>query len=271
MSDPDTRARRGLDALSTIAGSPEAAQGLVDYFESQGALGSIALRTGAGEIWARDAISRRDRSMVVISALVAMARETELRQHVHGGLNHGLAFEEVDEILVQLSAYVGIPFCLAAQAVVDAVIAEREGTETREVPRSAPSSMDDEARRAAALDVLTTLLGDPNLDKPATERAILESQGDMGHLVMDFAFGDVWSRPQLSRRDRSLCVVSALTALNLTHELEIHIGAGLNHGLTPGEVEEIMITGVAYCGFPKAIDGMMLARKVFAERGVDAS
>ena len=87
---------------------------------------------------------------------------------------------------------------------------------------------------------------------------------------MDYAFGDVWSRPQLSRRDRSLVVVSALTALNLKHELEIHIGAGLNHGLTPTEIEEVMMTMVAYGGFPKAIDGMILARKVFGERGVSA-
>ncbi len=270
MSDPDTRAERGLDALSTIGGSPEAGEVMRDYFESRGALGSIALRTAAGEIWIRDVISRRDRSMIVISALTAMARELELRQHIHGGLNHGLTYEELDEVLVQLSAYIGMPFCLAAQTLVDDVIAEREETDAREVPRAPASLMGDEERRAAALDVLTTLLGDPNLDKPATEQAILDSQGDMGPLVMDFAFGDVWSRPQLSRRDRSLVVVSALTALNLKHELEIHIGAGLNHGLTPAEVEEIMITMVAYGGFPRAIDGMILARKVFAERGVSA-
>lgn len=270
MSDPTTRAERGRDALATIGGSAEAGQMMVDYFEQRGALGSIALRTAAGEIWIRDAISRRDRSVVVIAALTAMDRPIELRQHLHGGLNHGLSYEEADEILVQLTAYIGMPFCLGAQGILDEVIAEREGTETREVERAPASLMDDDARRAAGLDVLTTLLGDPDLDKKATEAAILESQGPLGPLVMDFAFGDVWSRPQLSRRDRSLVVVSALTALNLKHELEIHIGAGLHHGLTPTEIEEIMMTLVAYSGFPKAIDGMILARKVMSERGVSA-
>ena len=270
MSDPKTRAERGLDALSTIAGSPEAGQEIVDYFESHGALGSIALRTAAGEVWIRDAISRRDRSAIVISALTAMAREFELRQHVHGGLNHGLSYDEVDEILVQLSAYVGMPCCLSAQNVVDEVIAEREDTEHREVPRSPASLMDDGERRAAALDVLTTIVGDPNLDKKATEQSILDGYGDLGDIMMNFAFGDVWSRPQLSRRDRSLVVISALTALNMKHELEIHIGVGLNHGLTPAEVEEIMITLIPYGGFPRVIDGMILARKVFGERGVSA-
>ncbi len=268
MSDPETRAARSLDVLTTISGSAEGGRALADFFEGRGALGSLAQLTGAGEIWARDAISRRDRSVVVISTLVALAREVELKQHVAGGLNHGLTLDEVDEIMIQLAAYVGLPFALAGSLVVDAVVAERDGTETRTQPRAKAIPQDDEKRRAAGLDVLTTLLGDPNLDKAATEKAILDAQGDMGCLVMDYSFGDVWSRPQLSRRDRSLVVISALTAINMTHELEIHLGAALNHGLTRSEIEEVMITMVAYGGFPRAIDGMNLARKVFEARGL---
>ena len=268
MSDSKTRAERGLDCLSTIAGSPEAGQGLADFFETRGALGSFAHLTAAGEIWARQQISRRDRSVIVISTLTALAREKELKQHVVGGLNHGLSVDEVDEIMVQLSVYIGLPFALSGSMIVDTAIAERDGTETRTTPRAPAIVQSDEKRRAAGLDVLTTLLGDPNLDKKATEAMILDHQGDMGALVMDYAFGDVWSRPQLSRRDRSLIVISALTAINMTHELEIHIGAGLNHGLTPSEIEEVMITMVAYGGFPRAIDGILLARKVFEARDV---
>ena len=266
MSDPKTRAERGLDALSTIAGSKEGGEQILSFFETRGALGSLVHLTAAGEIWAREEISRRDRSMIVISALTAMGREVELKQHVAGGLNHGLTVDEIDEIMVQLSAYCGMPFALAGSVVVDAAIAEREGTETREIPRAPLEIQDNEKRRAAGLDVLTTLLGDPNLDKALVEAQIMDSQGDMGALVMDYAFGDVWSRPQLSRRDRSLVVISALTAINMKHELEIHLGAAMNHGLTRTEIEEVMITMVAYGGFPRAIDGLILARKVFADR-----
>lgn len=264
------RSERALDTLSTLGGSEEAARGLADFFETRGALGGLAFLTGAGEVWARDDFSRRDRSVVVISALVAMGREVELRQHLDGGLNHGLSVDEIDEILVQLAPYVGLPCCLAASLLFDAVVAERDGTETRTRPRAAAATPSDADRRAAGLDVLGTLLGNLGLEGPAIEASILESQGDMGQLVMDYAFGDVWSRPGLSRRDRSLVVVSALAALNMTHELQIHIGGGLEHGLTPTEVEEIMITMVIYGGFPKAIDGQRIAREVFAARGLDA-
>ena len=90
------------------------------------------------------------------------------------------------------------------------------------------------------------------------------AMGEMGRLVLDFAFGDVWSRPQLSRRDRSLVVISVLTALSLSHELEIHLRGALNHGVTRVEIEEVMMTMVLYGGFPRAIDGMHAARRVFA-------
>ena len=86
----------------------------------------------------------------------------------------------------------------------------------------------------------------------------------MGQLVLDFAFGDVWARPQLSRRDRSLVVISVLTALSAMNELEVHLRGALNHGLSQAEIEEVMIMMILYGGFPRAIEGMQCARKVFS-------
>lgn len=266
MTDPNTRYERGLDVCSTLAGSPEAGKQLAEHFAGRGALGSIAHNIGAGEIWSRPGMSRRDRSLVVISALSAMGRELELRSHVAGGLNHGLSVDEIDEIFVQLAVYAGMPVALGGSAVASQVFAERDGSAERSKPPAPLEQKDDEKRRADGLDVLSTLLGNIGMDKGATEAAILDSQGDMGALVMDYAFGDVWARPQLSRRDRSLVVISTLTALNLKHELEIHIGGALNHGVTEGEVEEMLIMMILYGGFPRAIDGMILFKKVLEAR-----
>ncbi len=269
MSDPKTRHERGLDVMQTLTGSKEGGAALAEHFDRQGALGSFALNTGAGEIWSRPGLARRDRSLVVISFLTALGREIELPSHIAGGLNHGLSRDEIDEIMVQISAYAGVPFALAGAGVAAQVFAEQDGTEQRTTSPAPAEQKDAEKRRADGLDVLRTLLGQPDLDTKATEAAIIDQQGDMGHLVMDFAFGDVWSRPQLSRRDRSLVVISVLTALSLAHELEIHIGGALRHGVTRVEIEEVMLTMVLYGGFPRAIDGMTLARKVFA--AADAS
>ena len=201
---------------------------------------------------------------MVISVLTAFGRELELRQHIAGGLNHGLSRDEIDEIMVQLSVYVGVPFALGGAGVASRVFAELDGTEQRTTPPAPAELKDDEKRRADGFDVMRTLLGAPDLDTEGTEAAMVDQLGDMGRLVLHYAFGDVWSRPQLSRRDRSLVVISILTALSLAHELEIHLRGALNHGVTRVEIEEVMMTMVLYGGFPRAIDGMHAARRVFA-------
>ncbi|MEZ4282486.1 MAG: carboxymuconolactone decarboxylase family protein [Myxococcota bacterium] len=265
--DVKTRSERGRDVLRTLGGSDAAAAGMADFFEGLGAVGQIALRVGAGEVWARPGLSRRDRSLAVISFLTALGRETELRAHVGGGLNHGLRPEEVDEIFVQIAAYAGLPFALAGAGIANEIIAQREGGAKRKTPPAPLEAKDPARRRADGLDLLKTLLGQPELDLRATEAQILDSQGAMGELVMDYAFGDVWTRPALSRRDRSFVVVSVLAALNMVHELEIHLHGALNHGLTRSEIEEMLLTLVVYGGFPRAIDGMRIARAVFDARG----
>lgn len=203
--------------------------------------------------------------MAVIAFLAALGREAELRAHLAGGLNHGLTPIEVDEILLQVGVYAGVPFALAGSLLADAVIAEREGQPQRTAPRSPLAAKSPEQRRADGLGVLKTLLGQPNLDLEATDAQIQNSQGDLGQFVMDYAFGDVWARDELSRRDRSFVVVSVLAALNLPHELAIHLRGALNHGVTQAEIEEIMITLMVYGGFPRAIDGLAAARRIFEE------
>ncbi len=264
MSDSKTRHERGLDVMQTLAGSKDAGGALAEHLERQGALGSFALNTGAGEIWSRPGLSRRDRSLVVISFLTAFGRELELPTHIAGGLNHGLSREEIDEIMVQISAYAGVPFALAGAGIAEQVFAQQDGTEGRTTPPAPAPQKDPEKRRAAGLDVLRTLLGQPDLDTQGTEAAIIGQLGDMCQLVLDFAFGDVWSRPQLSRRDRSLVVISVLTALSQERELATHLQGALNHGVSQEEIEEVMIMMILYGGFPRAINGLQCARKVFA-------
>ena len=75
--------------------------------ESRGALGDVGHYTGFGAIWGRTELSRRDRSLAVISFQAALGRQTELRFHIHGGLNHGLRIEEIDETILQVSTYAG--------------------------------------------------------------------------------------------------------------------------------------------------------------------
>lgn len=85
-----------------------------------------------------------------------------------------------------------------------------------------------------------------------------------------FAWGSVWSRPGLSRKIRSLLNIAALTAMNLRHELKLHIRAGLRNGLKRKEIAEALLHCSVYCGFPKALDAFRLAKEVFDEMDAES-
>ncbi|MBV9689254.1 MAG: carboxymuconolactone decarboxylase family protein [Ktedonobacteraceae bacterium] len=87
--------------------------------------------------------------------------------------------------------------------------------------------------------------------------------GDLGRYIVEFAFGDIYSREGLSLRDREIATVAILTALGGREpQLKVHLGAALNVGLTPQEIEEVILQTVPYAGFPTAINAMNLFRRV---------
>ncbi len=89
--------------------------------------------------------------------------------------------------------------------------------------------------------------------------------GGVGVVAYRWAFGEIWSRPQLSRRDRSIVVIAILISLGATAELVVHAPAGLRHGLTRIEVEEIVNHLALYAGIPRAVEAMRTVREAWAK------
>ena len=114
------------------------------------------------------------------------------------------------------------------------------------------------------------------------ERALAEIDGDAGGKVIaaladiapdfatyliEFPFGDIYSRPGLDLKAREIATIAALTALgNATPQLKVHIEAGLNVGLTRDEIVETIMQMAVYAGFPAALNGLFAAKEVFAHR-----
>ena len=94
---------------------------------------------------------------------------------------------------------------------------------------------------------------------------------DFARFVIEFAYGDVYSRPALTPRERQIGIIAALTATNHAEELEIHIEAGLNAGLTREQITEVIMQMAVYAGFPAALSGLAAARRAFAARDQDQS
>lgn len=84
-------------------------------------------------------------------------------------------------------------------------------------------------------------------------------------LVTEYCWGEVWSRPGLDRRARSLVNLSMITALNRNHELGIHVRGALNNGLTREEIQEALLQTAIYCGVPAALESFRVAERVLTE------
>jgi 4-carboxymuconolactone decarboxylase len=107
------------------------------------------------------------------------------------------------------------------------------------------------------------------VDGKAGER-VVESLADicpdLGRYIVEFGFGDVYSRPGLTLQQRELATVAALTALGTaTPQLKVHIAAALHVGLTRSEIIETIVQMSLYAGFPAALNGIFAAKEVFTE------
>lgn len=97
--------------------------------------------------------------------------------------------------------------------------------------------------------------------------ALADIAPDFAKLLIEFPFGDIYSRPQLDLKSREIGVVAALTALgNAAPQLKVHIHGALNVGCSREEVVEIIMQMAVYAGFPAALNGLFSAKEVFAER-----
>lgn len=108
------------------------------------------------------------------------------------------------------------------------------------------------------------------VDGEAGERVIESLKDiapDFARLLIEFPFGDIYSRPGLDLKSREIAVVAALTALgNASPQLKVHIHGALNVGCTKQEVVEVIMQMAVYAGFPAALNGLFAAKEVFAER-----
>ena len=126
-------------------------------------------------------------------------------------------------------------------------------------PHAQKSRLDRGKRALAAID------GDAG---QAVIEALADIAPDFATYVLEFPFGDIYSRPGLDLRAREIATIAALAAMgNATPQLKVHIRAGLNVGLTREEIVEILMQMAVYAGFPAALNGLFAAKEVFAEAG----
>ena len=121
----------------------------------------------------------------------------------------------------------------------------------------------DEERYDQGMAVRREVLSDAHVDRAIA--GTTELTADFQDFITRVAWGDVWSRPGLDRRSRSVAVLTALIALGHHEELAMHLRAALRNGLTVDEITEVILQAGVYCGVPAANTAFRIASEVFAE------
>lgn len=121
----------------------------------------------------------------------------------------------------------------------------------------------DEERYDQGMAVRREVLSDAHVDRAIA--GTTELTADFQDFITRVAWGDIWSRPGLDRRSRSVAVLTALIALGHHEELAMHLRAALRNGLTVDEIKEVILQAGLYCGVPAANTAFRIAKDVFAE------
>ncbi len=122
------------------------------------------------------------------------------------------------------------------------------------------AELTDGQRHAQGMAVRRQVLGDPHVDRAVANTSALTE--DFQDLITRYAWGDIWSRPGLDRRSRSVAVLTALIALGHHDELVMHLRAALTNGLSREEISEIILQSAIYCGVPSANTAFKIAQEV---------
>ncbi len=121
-------------------------------------------------------------------------------------------------------------------------------------------------RYDAGLKTRREVLGAGYVDK--AQAGVDDFNREFSELLNTYCWNDIWNRPGLDRKTRSMLNLAMLSALGREHELKLHVNGALNNGLTKEQIKEVFLQVAIYCGVPAAVVSFRCAREVFKERGV---
>ena len=216
------------------------------------ALGHYEQQVLVDDVWNRPGLSKRDRSIATIAALVTRAHAASLAYYTAYGLDNGVKPIEVSEIVTHLAFYTGWGNAVMATPAIAGVFAERGIPVAAPAPVSPqllPIDQATEDRRASTVEQTVA----------PVSRSLADDTGTV-------LFHDLWLRPDLAPRDRSLVTVTALIASGQFAQIPFHLGRAMDNGLTQAEASELLSHLAYYTGWPSAMSSVPVFKTVFDSR-----
>ena len=205
-----------------------------------------------GEVWKRPGLSARDRSIVTLAVLIARTQTVEMPYYMNLALDNGVKPSEISEMITHLAFYSGWGNAMSAVPLADEVFARR-GIKVDDPGSASPNLL---ALNEAA---------------EAERAANVEQQfGAVAPGVLQYTtevlFRELWLRPALAPRDRSLVTVSALVASSQVAQMAYHLNRAMDNGLTQTEASEALTQLAFHAGWPNVFSALPVAKEVFSKR-----
>ncbi|MEX3962810.1 carboxymuconolactone decarboxylase family protein [Paraburkholderia sp. EG286B] len=216
------------------------------------ALDHYIKHTIAQDLWHRPGLSARDRSLITVTAVITRNQTVLLDEQLRLALDNGVKPAELSETIAHLAFYAGLGNALTATSVARQVFAERHiGADQLPTVDVIKLPLDEEVEdaRAKAVEQMTG---------PAAPGLVRDTT--------DVLFRDLWLRPDLQPRDRSLVTVAALISAGQSAQIPYHLNRAMDSGLTREQAQEVISHLAYYAGWPNAFSASAIARDVFDRR-----
>jgi 4-carboxymuconolactone decarboxylase len=205
-----------------------------------------------GGVWKRTELSPRDRGIATLAALISRNQTVELPFYLLLALDSGVKPAEISETITHLAFYSGWANAVAAAAVACDVFAARKIGDDQ-LPAASPTLLPlNEAAEADRAKRVGELFG-------AVAPGLVQN-------TTDVLFRDLWLRPDLAPRDRSLVTVSSLVANGQVAQITYHLNRAMDNGLTKEQAGEVLTHLAFYVGWPNAFSALPVFKDVFASR-----
>lgn len=216
------------------------------------ALEAYTRNTLFGDLWKRPGLSPRDRCLVTLAALIARNQTPEMGFYLDLALDEGVKPQEVSEVITHLAFYSGWGNAMAAVRAAEPVFVRRRIPAAQLPPAAGPRLAVDEAAEATRV--------------AATRNSIGPEFPGLLHFTNDVLFQDLWLRPALAPRDRSLVTISSLIASGQLGPFANHLNRAMDFGLTEAQASEAITHLAFYAGWPHAVSALPIAKGVFSKR-----
>jgi 4-carboxymuconolactone decarboxylase len=205
-----------------------------------------------GDVWKRPDLAPRERSIITLAVLITRNQAIEMPFYLGVALDNGVQPGEISEIITHLAFYSGWGNAMSAVRVAKDVFAQR-GISAAQLPQVSPTllPLDEKAERTRAARV--------QQDTGPVSPGLVHYTGEL-------LFRNLWLRPDLAPRDRSLVTVSALVASAQVAQIPFHLNKAMDNGLTQAEASEVLAHIAFYAGWPNVFSAVPVVKSVFDNR-----